>query len=65
MKESKHSHNQHLSLDRDRIHHRLKPYWDRAQHSWLFWVALSLMLIAMMIFVVSDNLLLRPFFARG
>lgn len=59
MKESKHSHNQHMSSDRDRIHHRLRPYWDRAQHSWLFWVALSLMLVAVTIFVLSGNLAFR------
>jgi formate hydrogenlyase subunit 3/multisubunit Na+/H+ antiporter MnhD subunit len=34
--------------------------WARAHHDWKFWVALSLMLAAMVIYVMSDDLTFRP-----
>ena len=36
------------------------PYWRRAHHDWRFWVALVLMLAAITIYVLSDDLALLP-----
>ena len=36
------------------------PYWKRAHHDWKFWVALSLMLTSMLIFIVSLNESVQP-----
>jgi hypothetical protein len=35
-------------------------YWRRAHHDWRFWVGLILMLGAMAIYVLSDNLAFLP-----
>jgi len=32
------------------------PYWKRAHHDWRFWVGLVLMLLAITVYVLSDNL---------
>ncbi|MCX6170244.1 MAG: hypothetical protein NTX65_12935 [Ignavibacteriales bacterium] len=37
-----------------------KPYWKRAHHDWKFWVAILLMLVAMFIYVKSNDLSMRP-----
>lgn len=37
-----------------------RPSWKRVHHTWWFWVALFLMLAAMTIFVLSDNLAFLP-----
>jgi hypothetical protein len=45
-------------LDQNRSIHR--PYWKRAHHDWKFWVALSLMLVAMFIYLMTDDLSFVP-----
>lgn len=45
-------------------HATRKPYWRRAHRSWVFWLALFLMLAAMTIYVLSDNLTLLPWGQR-
>jgi hypothetical protein len=60
MSENKHSHHQHGGQDHNSVHHAQRPYWTRAHHDWKFWVALFLMLAAMIIYVMSDDLALRP-----
>jgi len=60
MKESKHSHNQDLGSGTGRPHRRILRSWDRMHHSWLFWIALGLMLAAITYFAMSNNLALRP-----
>jgi hypothetical protein len=37
-----------------------RPYWQRAHHDWKFWVGMCLMLGALAIFVMTDNLALVP-----
>lgn len=49
MSESKHHHPTADSLS-------AVPYWKRAHRDWRFWIALALMLLAMTVYVVSDNL---------
>jgi hypothetical protein len=36
------------------------PYWKRMHHDWRFWVALILMLAAITIFILSENLAWLP-----
>jgi hypothetical protein len=40
----------------------LPPYWRRAHHDWRFWIGLSLMLLAISVYILSDNLTLLPHF---
>ena len=37
-----------------------RPYWQRAHRDWKFWVAVVLMLTAMTVYVVTNNLALAP-----
>jgi hypothetical protein len=32
-----------------------RPYWKRAHYDWRFWVAVILMIVAMSIYVMSDD----------
>jgi len=36
------------------------PYWKRAHRSWWFWIGLLLMLTAITIYVLSDDLAFLP-----
>ena len=60
MSENKYSHHQHGGPDRDNVQHDHRPYWKRAHRDWRFWIALFLMFAAMIIYVMSDDLALRP-----
>jgi hypothetical protein len=35
-------------------------YWKRAHRDWRFWVSLSLMLLAITVYLLSDNLAFLP-----
>jgi hypothetical protein len=37
-----------------------RPYWKHAHYDWRLWVAASLMLIAILTYVMSDDLAFRP-----
>ena len=50
----------HVSEELERGHHEHRPYWKRAHHDWRFWVALVLMLAAMLIYVMTDDLSIVP-----
>jgi hypothetical protein len=60
MSESKRSHHHHGEQVPNSDHQGHPPYWKRAHRDWKFWVALSLMLAAMIIYVMSENLAWRP-----
>jgi len=60
MNEIKHGHNPYDHPDNSANHHDARPYWKRAHRSVGFWVALVLMLAAMVIYVMSDDLAIRP-----
>jgi hypothetical protein len=47
----------HTNYQKDHGH---RPYWKRAHHDWKFWIAIILMLIAMWVYVRSNDLSLRP-----
>jgi hypothetical protein len=43
------------------VHHEPRlPYWRRAHHDWHFWIGLVLMLVAISIYVLSENLAFLP-----
>ena len=44
----------------DKVRHDALPYWKRAHHEWSFWIGLFLMLAAITIYVLSDDLALLP-----
>ena len=60
MSESNYGHPGNEGPERDPVHHDHPPYWKRAHRDWRFWIALFLMFAAMIIYVMSDNLALRP-----
>ncbi len=43
-----------------RVNHADRPYWKRAHHDWRFWIAMFLMLLAIAIYVLSDDLAFLP-----
>ena len=44
----------------ERGHREHRPYWTRVHHDWRFWVALVLMLSAMFIYLMTDDLSIVP-----
>ncbi len=59
MSKTKHSHQQHEGLDS--VNHGFhRPYWKHAHHDWRLWVAMSLMLVALATYVMSDDLAWWP-----
>jgi len=59
MDESNQNHERHAT-DHDHGHATQGPYWKRAHHDWRFWAALFLMIAAMIVYVMSEDLSLRP-----
>jgi len=60
MSKKKNSHRQHGGPDHDSAHHGFhRPYWKHAHHDWRLWVAVSLMLVAVFVYVMSDDLAWR------
>jgi hypothetical protein len=47
----------HTSYESEHPH---KPYWKRIHHDWKFWIAIGVMLIAMLIYVETNDLSLKP-----
>jgi hypothetical protein len=37
-----------------------RPYWKRMHHSPFFWAAAFFMLLAMVVYIVTENLAIRP-----
>jgi hypothetical protein len=60
MNEMKHGHHQHVGPNSDGIHHDRRPYWKCAHRDWRFWIGVVLMLAAMFVYLMSDDLSLRP-----
>jgi len=58
---NQHSHSPHQPGPQHQgLPHDHNPYWKRAHRDWRFWVGVVLMLTAMTIFVMSENLAFRP-----
>ena len=49
MNEARHDHEHHDA-------HSHRPRWKRVHHSWIFWVAVFLMLVAMITYVMTGDL---------
>jgi hypothetical protein len=65
MNKMKHRRHPHEGLDHDGDHHGFhRPYWKHAHHDWRLIIAVSLMLMAVFIYVMSDDLTLWPRGAR-
>jgi hypothetical protein len=60
MNEIKHTHQQYGDPKIERVDHAHRPYWQRAHRDWRVWVGVVLMLAAMMIYLMSDDLAWRP-----
>ena len=59
MAKTKLGHHQYVDHDSDN-HGFHRPYWKHAHHDWRLWVAVGLMLVAMLTYVMSDDLAWRP-----
>jgi hypothetical protein len=56
-----HSHHHLAGPDEESVHQGFhRPYWKHAHHDWRLIVAVSLMLVAVFIYVMSDDLAWRP-----
>jgi hypothetical protein len=56
-----HDHHHHAGAEKEKPPHGFhRAYWKHAHYDWRLWVAVALMLVAIFIFVMSDNLALRP-----
>ena len=60
MHEDKHGHGHVRSVDGQHVLAENTPYWKRAHHDWRFWVGLVLMLVAISVYFMSDDLSLIP-----
>jgi hypothetical protein len=56
---TKNGHDHQHSGDRDGGHTQ-PPYWKRAHHDWRFLVGVFFMFAAIIIYVMSEDLALRP-----
>ncbi|RPI02904.1 MAG: hypothetical protein EHM64_13185 [Ignavibacteriae bacterium] len=56
----KQAHHEQDETNNDTIQKSNRPYWKRMHHDWRFWAALLLMLIAMIIYVVSEDFAWLP-----
>ena len=61
MNESNYGNHGNEGSEHDSVHHDPRsPYWKRAHRDWWFWVGLTLMLTAITIYVLSDDLAFLP-----
>jgi hypothetical protein len=60
MNEVKHTHQQYRDPNSESVQHSHRPYWTRAHRDWRVWVGVILMLAAMMIYLMTDDLAWRP-----
>jgi hypothetical protein len=60
MNEIQHSQHPHGRPNSDSVRGGHRPYWKRAHHDWRLWVGVFLMLVAIIIFVVSEDFAWLP-----
>jgi hypothetical protein len=51
---------QHGDPNGGNVHQAHRPYWTRAHRDWRVWVGVVLMLVAMIIYLTTDDLAWRP-----
>jgi hypothetical protein len=59
MHDSPNSHH-HEKTDGEHVHRNTDPYWKHAHHDWRFWVGMCLMVVAITVYFMSDDLSLVP-----
>ncbi len=47
---------QHESSGAGHVHHTQHPYWRRAHRDWRLWIAVAIMLLAMAIYLMTNDL---------
>ena len=58
---TKNAHDPEGKGDKPRNHaHQRHPFWKHAHRDWRVWIAVTLMLASMLVYLLSDNLSLRP-----
>ena len=60
MNQTEHGHNPPEEPKISPVHHGHRPYWKRAHRDWRMWVGVILMLAAMAIYLMTDDLAWRP-----
>ena len=60
MNEVKHTHQQYRDPTIESVQHDHRPYWTRAHRDWRVWVGVVLMLAAMMVYLMTNDLAWRP-----
>jgi hypothetical protein len=60
MNEVKHTHQHGGDPNGGNVPHGRRPYWTRAHRDWRVWVGVVLMLAAMIIYLMTDDLAWRP-----
>jgi hypothetical protein len=61
MNESHYRHHGNEGPEHDSDHHNQRPpYWKRAHRDWWFWIGLVLMLAAITVYVLSNDLAFLP-----
>lgn len=60
MNESKKSHHVYGETDSNTAQGAHAPYWKRAHRDWRIWVAVVLMIAGMIVYVMSEDLSVRP-----
>jgi hypothetical protein len=55
----KQGHRAHTDPDSEN-HGFHRPYWKHAHHDWRLWIVVGLMIVAMLSYVMSDDLAWRP-----
>ena len=60
MNDIERNHHVHDRSDNEGAQHPHNFYWRRAHRDWRVWVAVLLMIACVIIYVMSDNLSLRP-----
>lgn len=48
-------HESHGDQDHKKSEEPKRPYWKRVHHDWKFWIMVSLMIVLMMFYVLSDD----------
>lgn len=59
MSANKHDVESEGAKPRDHTHSR-RPFWKHAHRDWRVWIAVVLMLALILVYVMTDNLSLRP-----
>jgi hypothetical protein len=60
MNHSEESHHEFGATESGGVQETRSPYWKRAHRDWRVWVAVIMMIAGMVIYVMSEDLSVRP-----